>query len=298
MTNSQNFIHLHLHTVFSILNATCSPDELARVASLLGMESVAITDHGTLQGVPAFVEAMHKRGVRPIVGYEAYVWDPNVFPALRDETTRLHHLVLLCENRQGYDNLRILSESATPGGRHGVPCVEKETLRANARGLIALSACLEGEIPSLLLAGMEEEAVRVASQYQEIFGKGSFYLELQNHGLGEQLQVLCGLVDIHDETGIPLVATNDVHFIHWEDHVAHKKLVAKQKDILLENLRDSGWRDPGPQRYFKSGADMGRLFGMDFPQALANTLEISNRCRFVPCSFSPPLSKGGRGDFP
>ncbi|MCR4442578.1 MAG: DNA polymerase III subunit alpha [Peptococcaceae bacterium] len=271
-----SFVHLHTHTCYSLLDGAAKIPDLVRQAAALGMKALAITDHGTMYGVIEFYKEAKKAGLKPVIGCEVYV-APRSF---RDRVSGLDdspfHLVLLAENQEGYRNLLKLVSLAGLEGFYYKPRVDKELLRKHARGLIALSACLAGEVPSLILAGKEEEAKKAALEYREIFGENNFYLELQDHGLAGQPKVNSGLVSISRQCAIPLVVSNDVHYLRRED--------APVQDILLciqtgKTLQDQDrLRFETDEFYLKSADEIKLLFG-DYPEAIKNSEAIAERCR-------------------
>ena len=270
------FTHLHVHTEFSLLDGLSRIKELVARAKELGMDSLAITDHGVMYGVIDFYRACKAEGIRPILGCEVYTAPGSRFDkegTVSDE--RYHHLVLLAENNVGYSNLmKIVSKGFTEGFYYK-PRVDHEVLREYHEGIIALSACLAGEVPSLLRRGFYEEAKKSALELADIFGKDHFYLELQDHGIPEQKMVNQGLVRMHKETGLELVATNDIHYVLAEDWEAHDILlcIQTQKKVTDENRM----RYEGGQYYLKSEEEMRALFPYA-PEAIENTQRIAGRC--------------------
>ena len=270
------FTHLHVHTEFSLLDGLSRIKELVARAKELGMDSLAITDHGVMYGVIDFYRACKAEGIRPILGCEVYTAPGSRFDkegTVSDE--RYHHLVLLAENKVGYSNLmKIVSKGFTEGFYYK-PRVDHEVLREYHEGIIALSACLAGEVPSLLRRGFYEEAKKSALELADIFGKDHFYLELQDHGIPEQKTVNQGLVRMHKETGLELVATNDIHYVLAEDWEAHDILlcIQTQKKVTDENRM----RYEGGQYYLKSEEEMRALFPYA-PEAIENTQRIAERC--------------------
>ena len=214
------FTHLHVHTEYSLLDGSCKIRELVARAKELGMDSLAITDHGVMYGVIDFYKAAREAGIKPIIGCEVYVAPNSRFDR---ETTggedRYYHLILLAENDMGYHNLMKIVSKGFIDGFYYRPRVDRGILRAYHEGIIATSACLAGEVQRYLVRGMYEQAVKVAREYEEIFGQGNFFLELQDHGIADQRLVNQGLLRMSQETGIGLVATNDVHYINEEDAV-------------------------------------------------------------------------------
>jgi len=272
-----DFVHLHTHTEYSLLDGAARIKDLVRRAAEFGMPALAITDHGTMFGVVEFYKACRNAGVKPVIGCEVYVAPRTRHDRQSGIDDKLAHLVLLAENERGYRNLlRLVSLSFTEGFYYK-PRIDREILATHREGLIALSACLAGEIPELILAGKPDRALETAAEYRDLFGK-NFYLELQDHGLPGQSVVNRGLVDIGKRLGIELVATNDVHYVEREQ--------AENQDILLciqtgKTVHDAGrLRFEGDQFYFKSGGEMARLFA-ELPAALANTRLIAERCNLT-----------------
>lgn len=271
-----NFTHLHVHTEYSLLDGSSKIPELIARTKELGMDSIAITDHGVMYGVINFYKEAKKAGIKPIIGCEVYV-----APGSRKDREsvsgeeRYHHLVLLAENNKGYGNLmKIVSKGFTEGFYYK-PRVDYEVLEEYHEGVIALSACLAGSVASNLKRGFYEEAKKEALRLQNIFGQGNFFLELQDHGIAEQATVNQGLLRMHQETGIDLVATNDTHYTYAEDQQAHDILlcIQTQKKVTDENRM----RYEGGQFYLKSPEEMASLFPYAL-EALENTHKIAQRC--------------------
>ena len=232
------FTHLHVHTEYSLLDGSSKIKELASRAKELGMDSLAITDHGVMYGVIDFYRACREAGVKPIIGCEVYVAPGSRFD--RETVSgedRYYHLVLLAENNQGYQNLMKIVSKGFVEGFYYKPRVDYEVLEKYHEGIIALSACLAGEIPRYLMRGMYEEAKKSALHYQNIFGEGNFFLELQDHGIPSQKQVNQGILRLSKELGIDMVATNDSHYTLKEDWKAHDNLLCNQtgKKVADEN---------------------------------------------------------------
>lgn len=271
-----SFTHLHVHTEYSLLDGSSKIKEITKRAAELGMDSLAITDHGVMYGVIDFYKAAKEAGIKPILGCEVYVAPGSRFD--KEAGTgedKYNHLVLLAENNTGYQNLmKIVSRGFTEGFYYK-PRVDKELLREFHEGIIATSACLAGEVQRYLARGMYEEAKRVALYYQDIFGKDNFFLELQDHGIAEQHYVNPQLLRMSEETGIELICTNDVHYTYADDADAHDILLCIQtgKKVTDENRI----RYTGGQYYLKSPEEMAELFKYA-PQALANTEKIAKRC--------------------
>ncbi len=270
-----SFVHLHVHTEFSLLDGACRITELVKRVKELGQSAVAITDHGVMYGVVDFYKACKAAGVKPIIGCEVYV-------APRSRTDRVHeydaearHLILLCKNEVGYRNLCFLDSAAFTEGFYIKPRIDKQLLREHAEGLIALSACQSGEVPRLILAGNYEAAKAAALEMRELFGADGYYLELQDHALPRDPEINQGLLRIHQETGIPLVVTNDAHYLRRED--------AQMQDTLMCIQMGKTVDDPNrlkmetQELYVKSAEEMAALFP-DYPQAVENTQKIADAC--------------------
>ncbi len=271
-----SFTHLHVHTEYSLLDGSNKIKELIARVKELGMDSVAITDHGVMYGVIDFYKEAKKNGIRPIIGCEVYVAPGSRFDKEGRDDNRYHHLVLLAENDLGYHNLmKIVSRGFTEGFYYK-PRVDKELLRQYHEGIIALSACLAGEVQSYITKGFYEEAVKAARSLEDIFGKGNFFLELQDHGIPAQRLVNQSLMRMSKETGIPLVATNDIHYTYAQDAQAHDILLCIQtgKKVSDENRM----RYEGGQYYVKSEEEMRQLFPYAL-EALENTHKIAMRCQ-------------------
>ena len=271
------FVHLHTHSQYSLLDGACRLDNVLELAKEYKMPALAITDHGNLFGAVEFYQKATKAGIKPIIGCEAYVAGGSRFdkkPSNRYPDGGFH-LLLLAKNDTGYKNLIKLSTSAFLEGFYHRPRVDKELLRQHADGLIATSACLKGEVNWHLLHGRTEEAVAVARDLYDIFGEGNFYLEIQNHGLEKQEQLLPKLDAIARETGIPLVATNDCHYLRREDSAAHDALLCIQTGKMVTDT--DRMRYTSDQIYFKSESEMQAVLG-DFKTALENTIHIAESC--------------------
>ena len=272
-----SFAHLHVHTEYSLLDGSNKIKECVARVKELGMDSVAITDHGVMFGVIDFYRAAKAEGIKPILGCEVYVAPGSRFdkePGVRGED-RYNHLVLLAENDQGYHNLMKIVSRGFTEGYYYKPRVDMEVLREFHEGIIALSACLAGEVQKNVLRGMYEEGKAAALRYQEIFGEGNFFLELQDHGMQEQKQVNQSLLRMSQETRIPLVATNDVHYTYAEDEKPHDMLLCIQTGKKLAD--EDRMRYEGGQYYIKSEEEMKGLFPYAL-EALENTQKIADRC--------------------
>lgn len=269
------FVHLHVHTEYSLLDGAARIRELVQVAAQKGMKALAITDHGSMFGIVDFYKAATKAGIKPILGCEVYVAPRTMEDREPGRDDANYHLVLLAENETGYRNLLHIVSEAYTRGFYYKPRTDKETLRRHSQGLIALSACLGGEVATAIINRQFDRAREAAAEYETIFGKGSFFLELQEHGLAEQANVNRELVKMSREMEIPLVATNDLHYVKRED--------AEVQDVLLcigtgRTVEDDDRMEFGTQEFYLKDADeMYLLFG-EHSSALANTLAIAERC--------------------
>ena len=271
-----SFSHLHVHTEFSLLDGSCKIKELLKRAKELGMDSMAITDHGVMYGVVDFYREAKAVGIKPVIGCEIYVSPGSRFDreVVKGEE-RYHHLVLLAENDKGYHNLmKIVSKGFTEGFYYK-PRVDKEVLKEYHEGIIALSACLAGEVAGFLKKEDYEGAKKAALDYREIFGEENFYLELQDHGYPEQQKVNSGILRLSKETQIPMVATNDIHYTYKEDEIAHDILLCIQTGKKVQD--EDRMRYEGGQFYCKSPEEMQELFPYAL-EALENTGKIADRC--------------------
>ena len=271
-----SFAHLHVHTEFSLLDGSNKIKEYVSRVKELGMNSAAITDHGVMYGVIDFYREAKKQGINPILGCEVYVAPNSRFDReITGGDDRYYHLVLLAENEEGYANLTKIVSKGFVEGYYYKPRVDKELLRKYHKGIIALSACLAGEVARFLTKGLYEEAKKTALEYQEIFGEGNFFLELQDHGIPEQGLVNQQLFKMSEETGIELVATNDIHYTYAEDAKPHDILLCIQTGKKLSD--ENRMRYDGGQYYVKSEEEMLRLFPYA-KRALENTQKIADRC--------------------
>lgn len=272
----ENFAHLHVHTEYSLLDGACRIPVLVARAKELGQQSLAITDHGVMYGVIDFYKECKKQGIRPVIGCEVYVAPRTRFDKVHRIDTSPYHLVLLCKNAAGYQNLIAMVSKASIEGFYSKPRVDLELLRTYHEGLICLSACLAGQIPRRLLERDYDAAKETALLYRDIFGPENYYLEVQDHGILEQKQILPDLYRLSEETGIPLVATNDVHYIRQEDHRAQSILVCIQTNHTVNDKSDMEFQTQ--EFYLKSRAEMEALFA-DHPEALDNTVKIAEQCQ-------------------
>ena len=266
------FTHLHVHTQYSILDGASFIEPLIKKAAADGMQALAITDHGNMYGVIEFTETAKKLGIKPIIGCEVYVADGSRHEKKGKEDRSGHHMVLLAKNHEGYKNLSRLCSKGFLEGFYYTPRIDKELLFKHHQGLIATTACLGGEIPQIIMNRGEEAAVAVISEYLEVFGD-DFYLELQRHGLEEQEPVNQALIRLSKQLDVPLIATNDCHYINADDSKAHDILVCLQTGRDLDD--DTRMRYSG-QEYLKTRKEMGELFS-DVPHALENTMKIAEK---------------------
>ena len=272
------FVHLHVHTEYSLLDGACRIRELPKVVKELGQSACAITDHGVMYGAVDFYRACLAEGVKPIIGCEVYVTPQgrSRFDKVHEFDAESRHLVLLCENEEGYRNLSYLVSMAWTEGFYIKPRIDLELLRQYSRGLIALSACLAGEIPRRLRNGEYENAKAYALTLAEIFGEDHFYLELQDHGIPDQAEVNRGILRIHQETGLPMVCTNDAHYLRKEDAEAHDILLCIQTGKLVED--ENRMRYEPRNFYLRSEREMEDLFSQ-FEGAIENTARVAEMCR-------------------
>lgn len=272
-----SFVHLHVHTEYSLLDGVCRLGRLCAVAKERGQNAIAITDHGNLFGAIDFYKAAKKEGIKPIIGCEVYVAARSRFDKVHGVDSERYHLILLCKNETGYKNLTKMVSNAWVDGFYTKPRIDRELIEKYHEGLICLSACLAGEIPKAVMSGDLEQAEKTALWYENIFGKGNYYLELQDHGIPEQSKVNAELIKISKNTGIPLVCTNDVHFIDPEDAKTQKVLIciATNKTVNDENALEFD----SDRFYLKTEDEMQELFDY-IPEALENTQKIADMCNF------------------
>ena len=270
------FAHLHVHTEYSLLDGACRIKEIPRLIKELGQTAVAITDHGAMYGVIDFYRACRAEGIHPVIGCEVYVAPRTRFDKLHEFDSESRHLVLLCENETGYRNLSYMVSQAYVEGFYNKPRVDLDLLRSHSEGLIALSACLAGEIPKRILNGNYEGAKEYALTLSEIFGPEHFYLELQDHGIREQSEVNRALLRLHQETGLPLVCTNDAHYLRKEDAESHDVLLCIQTGKTVDD--ENRMRYEPQNFYLRSTEEMEALFG-GYEDAVENTQRIADRCQ-------------------
>lgn len=271
------FTHLHLHTEYSLLDGACRIEPLVMRAKELGMTSLAITDHGNMYGAVDFYKTCKKHGIKPIIGCEVYVAPRTRFDREKVLDKDYNHLILLCENEKGYKNLIKLVSLSYTEGYYYKPRVDHDILEKYHEGLICLSACLAGEIPQAILERDYEKAKNTALWYRDVFGKDNYFLELQDHGIKEQKVVAEGIKRINSETGIPLVVTNDVHYIEKEDSKIQQVLICIATNHVIGE--DTGLEFHSQEFYLKSEEEMKQLFP-EIPEAVENTAKIAERCNF------------------
>ena len=270
-----SFAHLHVHTEYSLLDGACRIRDLPKLVKSMGQSACAITDHGVMYGVIDFYRACKAERIKPIIGCEVYVAPRTRFDKMHEFDAEARHLVLLCENETGYRNLSYMVSMAHIEGFYIKPRIDLALLREHHEGLIALSACLAGEIPRRLRAGNYEGAKEYALTLSDIFGPEHFYLELQDHGIREQQAVNRGILRLHEETGLPLVVTNDAHYLRREDAAAHDVLLCIQTGKTVDD--ENRMRYEPQNFYLRSTEEMAALFPA-YPEAMENTGKIAERC--------------------
>jgi len=277
MENKSGFVHLHNHTMYSLLDGAIRPDDLIAAARDWGMGAVAITDHGNMFGAVEFYLKARKEGIKPIIGSEIYVAieGMKIKRPKRGNNDGANHLVLLASTDQGYRNLMKIVSIAYLEGFYYKPRADKDILREYADGLIALSGCIGGEIPQLILLGEPEEAEKVAQEYVDIFGEGNFFLEIQNHGIPEEQTAMKALIELSKKTGIPLVATNDAHYLKAEHTETHDVLLCISTGKTIDDTNRMKMQTD--QIYLKTPDEMKELFA-EFPDAIENTVRIAEKC--------------------
>ena len=274
-----SFVHLHVHTEYSLLDGACRIRDLPKIVKEMGQTACAITDHGVMYGVIDFYRACKAEGIKPVIGCEVYVTPQGRtrFDKVHEFDAESRHLVLLCENEEGYRNLSFLVSAGWTEGFYIKPRIDLELLRRHSGGLIALSACLAGEIPRRLRNGEYENAKKYALELADIFGPDRFYLELQDHGIRDQQIVNQGILRIHQETGLPMVCTNDAHYLRKEDAEAHDVLLCIQTGKTIDD--ENRMRYEPRNFYLRSEAEMAALFPADvYEDALENTARIADMC--------------------
>ncbi|HEY6011818.1 MAG TPA: PHP domain-containing protein, partial [Nitrospirota bacterium] len=273
-----DFVHLHLHTEYSLLDGANALDALIKKAIDLHMPAIAVTDHGNLFGALDFYLKATKAGIKPIIGCEMYVAPGSRFDktgAGSQHDDNFYHLILLARNKEGYKNLVKLVTKGYLEGFYYKPRIDKELLRQHSEGLIGMSACLSGEVPRMLLQGRYDDAKKAALEYQNILGPENFYFELQDNGIPEQEQANRDLIRLSNDTGIPVVATNDCHYLNMEDHKSHDALLCIQTGKTMKDA--NRMRFSSETFYVKTPDEMKKSFA-HVPQAITNTVAIAERC--------------------
>src|SRR5437899_2320763 len=298
---NKDFVHLHLHTDYSLLDGAIQINPLAARMQELGMNACAMTDHGNMYGAISFYNTTKARGIKPIIGCETYI-----APGSRkDRAGRAapgekanFHLILLAKDYEGYRNLSRLTSKAFTEGFYYKPRIDRELLAENSKGLIALSSCMSG-VPSAMLARDRfDDAAAAANEFQEIMGKGNYFLEIQEHGLEPQARIRKPLVELSKRTGIPLVATNDAHYLNADDARAHDILLCIGSGKVVSD--SNRLRYGTPNFYVRSPEEMWSIFGEEMPDVLQRTVEIAERCdlqlpkdaKFLP-NYPIPASEAG-----
>ncbi len=271
-----DFVHLHVHTEYSLLDGACKINELVAQAKELGQEAVAITDHGVMYGAIDFYKAAKKAGIKPIIGCEVYVAPRGRGDKDPAKDKRPYHLVLLCKNNTGYQNLAWLVSRGFTEGFYFKPRIDRELIPGHTEGLICLSACLAGEVPRALTVGEYEKAREAATWYRDQFGAENYFIEVQNHGIEDQVRILPQLVKLSEELGVGLVATNDSHYLKKEDHQLQHLLICIQTGHTVDE--EMALEFPTEEFYLKSGDEMAAVFPK-LPSAIQNTVEIAKRCQ-------------------
>ena len=270
-----SFAHLHVHSEYSLLDGACRIEPMLDKIKSMGQTSVALTDHGVMYGVVDFYKAAKARGLNPIIGCEVYVAPRSRFDKVHGIDNERYHLILLCKNNTGYKNLIKLVSEGWVNGFYTKPRVDKELLEQHHEGLIALSGCLAGEVARALERNDYEEAKKVAEWYNGVFGDGNYYLEIQNHGLDEQLRINPMLISLSKELNIPLAATNDAHYVDKQDSKIQQVLICIQTNHTLGE--DTGLEFVTQEFYLKSEEEMREAFS-ECPQAVDNTAKIAEQC--------------------
>src|SRR6267143_1696525 len=280
------FVHLHCHTDYSLLDGACEITQLMDAVAEQKMPAVAMTDHGNLFGAVQFYNTAKAKGIHPVIGCEVYVSQEG--HKTRSRTDRYNHLVLLCENQDGYRNLIDLVSTGYLEGFYSKPRVDKDLLSQRSKGLIAMSACLRGDINETILADRYDETRRLAYSYSDIFGKNNFFLEIQDHGLEQDKRLIPVVNRLSQETGIPLVATNDSHYLRRDDARAHEILMCIQTGKTMSDPARMHWDHP--DFYVKSRDEMMKLFG-ELEDAVNRPWEIAQRCHVKLEKVAQPFPK-------
>ncbi len=269
------FVHLHVHSEYSLLDGACRVSKMAKVAKEIGQNSLALTDHGVMYGAVNFYNACKKEGIKPIIGCEVYVAPRTRHQKEHGFDSSPYHMILLCKNNEGYQNLIKLVSLSFTEGFYNKPRVDREILSKYSEGLIALSGCIAGEIPRELLSGNYDKALEAANFYKGVFGEDNFYIEIQNHGIKEQEKVLPDLIRLSKEVGVGLVATNDCHYLRKEDSLMQKILLCIQTNKTINE--DNPMAFETDDFYLKSEEEMRSIFGF-IPESIENTVKIAERC--------------------
>ena len=280
------FVHLHCHTDYSLLDGACEIKQLMKLTAELEQPAVAMTDHGNMFGAVEFHNAAKDKGIHPVFGCEVYV-NQNGHKS-RTENDRYNHLVLLCENQEGYRNLIKLVSTGYLEGFYYKPRVDKDLLAQHSKGIICLSACLRGDLNEALLGDNYAKARDLAGTYTEIFGQNNFFLELQDHGLEQDKRLIPEVARLSAEMGIPLVATNDSHYLRKDDARAHELFMCISTGKTVSDPNRMHWDQP--EFYMKSKAEMEKIFG-DYPSALRSPYEIAMRCKVALEKVKEPFPK-------
>ncbi|MDD5644805.1 MAG: DNA polymerase III subunit alpha, partial [bacterium] len=276
MTKKSNFVHLHVHSEYSLLDGACSIGKIVKKAASLKMPALAITDHGNMHGVIKFYKQALSESIKPIIGSEMYIAPGSMLEKKLDKRKNSsYHLTILVKDETGYRNLLVLSSESYLKGYYYKPRIDKELLKKYSRGLIALSGCLKGEIACEILDGNPEKAAEMAEEYSNIFGKENFYLEMMDHNIPEQKIVNKALKKISEQTGIPVVATNDVHYINKDDARAHEILLGIQTGMTMDD--ENRMKMLTDEFYLKDTGQIGKIFE-EYPEAVENSVVISGRC--------------------
>ncbi|MBQ6702540.1 MAG: DNA polymerase III subunit alpha [Clostridia bacterium] len=271
------FVHLHLHTEYSLLDGACRIADVPKLAKEMGHNAVAITDHGAMYGVVDFYKACKENDIKPIIGCEVYVASRTRFDKEYGQDSGYDHLILLVKNEVGYKNLIYMVSKAFEEGFYSKPRIDNDLLEEHSEGLICLSACVAGSIPKMLMKNDYQGALDYAKKLDGLFGRGNFYLELQDHGLEIESETRKGLLKIHEETGIPFAATNDVHYLRKTDANTQAVLMCLQMGTTIENGRPLGFETD--EFYYKSTEEMEKLFA-EYEDAVINTQKIADKCNF------------------
>ena len=271
-----SFAHLHVHTEYSLLDGACRIRDLPKLVKEMGQTACAITDHGAMYGAIDFYRACKAEGIHPVIGCEVYVARRTRFDKQHEFDAESRHMVLLCKNETGYRNLSYMVSQAYIEGFYIKPRIDLDLLREHSEGLIGLSACLAGEIPRRIINGDYEGAKAYALELSSILGEDNFYLELQDHGIADQTTVNRALLRMHNETGIPLVCTNDAHYLRKEDAESHDVLLCIQTGKTVDD--ENRMRYEPRNFYLRSTEEMEALFS-GYPDAVENTQRIADRCQ-------------------